>query len=67
MSRLFDLVRKMSGQQANISITRPYIAFFKGNYTHAAVLSQLVFWSSTKNIGEWFAQSSPQETRNTNK
>ena len=36
------------------------MSFFKGNYIHAAVLSQLVFWSSTKNIGEWFYKANEE-------
>ncbi len=60
MSRLFDVVRELSGQSANITISRPYISLFKGNYTHAAVLSQLVFWSSTKPQGEWFYKSNDE-------
>ncbi len=60
MSRLYDVVRELSGQSANISISRPYIAFFKGNYNHAAVLSQLVFWSSTKSKGDWFYKSNDE-------
>lgn len=60
MSRLFDVVRELSGQNANISISRPYISLFKGNYNHAAVLSQLVFWSSTKAKGDWFYKSNDE-------
>lgn len=60
MSRLFDVVKELSGQSANISIPRPYISLFKGNYNHAAVLSQLVFWSSTKAKGDWFYKSNDE-------
>ncbi|UTV28974.1 hypothetical protein [Photobacterium atrarenae] len=60
MARLFDVVRELSGQAAAISIPRPYIKFCEGNHTHAAVLSQLVFWSSTKADGEWFYKSNDE-------
>ncbi|MBE3936122.1 ATPase [Vibrio parahaemolyticus] len=60
MSRLFDVVKELSGQSANISIPRPYISLFKGNYNHAAVLAQLVFWSSTKAKGDWFYKSNDE-------
>ncbi|MBF4433228.1 ATPase [Vibrio anguillarum] len=60
MSRLFDVVREMSGHSASISIPRPYIKFCDGNHTHAAVLSQLVFWSSTKPNGAWFYKSNDE-------
>ncbi|MDF5166535.1 ATPase [Vibrio parahaemolyticus] len=60
MSRLFDVVRELSGQNANITVSRPYISLFKGNYNHAAVLSQLVFWSSTKAKGAWFYKSNEE-------
>jgi hypothetical protein len=60
MARLFDVVRELSGQSAAISIPRPYIKFCDGNHTHAAVLSQLVFWSSTKANGEWFYKSNEE-------
>lgn len=56
MTRLFDIVRARSGQSASISIPRPYIKLCEGNYTHAAVLSQLVFWLGTKPDGEWFCK-----------
>ncbi|BBM66330.1 hypothetical protein VA249_29760 [Vibrio alfacsensis] len=54
MARLFDVVQELSGQSSSISVPRPYIRFCRGNHTHAAVLSQLVFWSSTKRSGQWF-------------
>ena len=60
MARLFDVVRELSGQMAAISIPRPYIKFCEGNHTHAAVLSQLVFWSSTKADGEWFYKANDE-------
>lgn len=60
MARLFDVVRELSGQSAAISIPRPYIKFCEGNHTHAAVLSQLVFWSSTKASGEWFYKANDE-------
>ncbi|PNH99257.1 ATPase [Vibrio diazotrophicus] len=60
MARLFDVVRELSGQSAAISIPRPYIKFCEGNHTHAAVLSQLVFWSSTKPDGEWFYKANDE-------
>ncbi len=60
MARLFDVVRQLSGQAAAITIPRPYINFCEGNHTHAAVLSQLVFWSSTKPDGEWFYKSNDE-------
>ncbi|MEH0741168.1 ATPase [Vibrio cholerae] len=60
MARLFDVVKEMSGQSASISIPRPYIKFCEGNHTHAAVLNQLVFWSSTKPSGEWFYKANDE-------
>lgn len=60
MARLFDVVRELSGQGSVISTPRPYIKFCEGNHTHAAVLSQLVFWSSTKPNGEWFYKSNDE-------
>lgn len=60
MARLFDVVKEMSGQSAAISIPRPYIKFCEGNHTHAAVLNQLVFWSSTKPSGEWFYKANDE-------
>lgn len=60
MTRLFDVVRELSGQGSVISTPRPYIKFCEGNHTHAAVLSQLVFWSSTKPDGEWFYKSNDE-------
>lgn len=60
MARLFDVVRELSGHSASISIPRPYIKFCEGNHTHAAVLSQLVFWSSTKPDGEWFYKANDE-------
>ncbi|WP_019276403.1 hypothetical protein [Vibrio coralliilyticus] len=60
MARLFDVVREMSGHSASISIPRPYIKFCEGNHTHAAVLNQLVFWSSTKPSGEWFYKANDE-------
>lgn len=60
MARLFDVVRELSGQAAAISIPRPYIRFCDGNHNHAAVLSQLVFWSSTKPDGEWFYKANDE-------
>ncbi|GHW90028.1 ATPase [Vibrio cholerae] len=60
MARLFDVVRELSGQSSAISIPRPYIKFCEGNHTHAAVLSQLVFWSSTKANGEWFYKANDE-------
>ncbi len=60
MARLFDVVRELSGQSSAISIPRPYIKFCEGNHTHAAVLSQLVFWSSTKANGDWFYKANDE-------
>ncbi|KNH58012.1 hypothetical protein [Vibrio cholerae] len=60
MARLFNIVRELSGQSSAISIPRPYIKFCEGNHTHAAVLSQLVFWSSTKPNGDWFYKSNDE-------
>lgn len=60
MARLFDVVRQLSGQGSVISTPRPYIQYCEGNHTHAAVLSQLVFWSSTKPNGEWFYKSNDE-------
>lgn len=60
MARLFDVVRELSGQGMAISIPKPYIRLCEGNHTHAAVLSQLVFWSSTKADGEWFYKSNEE-------
>ncbi|MDC4168121.1 hypothetical protein LDP52_05175 [Photobacterium damselae] len=56
MARLFQAIRELSGNEANISIPRVYIRFCSGDLNQAAVLSQLVFWSgcaSSKNDG-WF-------------
>ncbi|EIA1766317.1 ATPase [Vibrio parahaemolyticus] len=60
MARLFEVVRELSGPAASISIPRPYIRFCDGNHNHAAVLSQLVFWSSTKPDGEWFYKANDE-------
>lgn len=60
MTRLFEVVRELSGHSSSISIPRPYIKFCEGNHTHAAVLSQLVFWSGTKSDGEWFYKSNDE-------
>ena len=46
MSNLFDLVSEFSGQKNSVSIPRIYIKLCGGDFTTAAVLSQLVFWSS---------------------
>lgn len=43
--RLFDIVREFSGQKNTVVIQRSYIRLMNGNYNHAAVLSQLIFWS----------------------
>lgn len=55
MSRLFNAIRELSGNEANISIPRVYISFCGGDLNQAAVLSQLVFWSgrSSRKDG-WF-------------
>ncbi|MFV0575980.1 MAG: hypothetical protein ACK5NC_11300 [Vibrio sp.] len=52
MSKAFKVIQAMSGNDA-IVIQRPYMEFCR-NYNQAAVLSQLVFWSSTKPNGGWF-------------
>ena len=46
MSNLFDLVSEFSGEKNSVSIPRIYIKLCGGDFTTAAVLSQLVFWSS---------------------
>lgn len=46
MSNLFDLVSEFSGQKNSVTIPRIYIKLCGGDFTTAAVLSQLVFWSS---------------------
>ena len=46
MSNLFDLVSEFSGQKNSITIPRIYIKLCGGDFTTAAVLSQLVFWSA---------------------
>ncbi|MBN6067449.1 hypothetical protein HYE54_12380 [Aggregatibacter actinomycetemcomitans] len=46
MSNLFDLVSDFSGQKNSVTIPRIYIKLCGGDFTTAAVLSQLVFWSS---------------------
>lgn len=58
MSRLFDVIRGLSGQNA-ISIQRPYIRLC-GDHTQAAVLSQLVFWSSKTTEGQLFYKSNKE-------
>ncbi|PSX20708.1 hypothetical protein C0W52_09350 [Photobacterium kishitanii] len=55
MSGLFNAIRELSGNEANISIPRVYIRFCKGDLNQAAVLSQLVFWSGrTTRTDGWF-------------
>ena len=46
MNNLFDLVSEFSGQKNSVTIPRIYIKLCGGDFTTAAVLSQLVFWSS---------------------
>ncbi|WP_318493818.1 ATPase [Photobacterium leiognathi] len=55
MSGLFNAIRELSGNEANISISKVYIRFCDGYLNQAAVLSQLVFWSekTTRKDG-WF-------------
>ncbi|HIF9388767.1 TPA: conserved phage C-terminal domain-containing protein [Photobacterium damselae] len=54
MQHLLELV----GQEANLSIPRSFVRLCSGSYIHAAVLSQLAFWSSksTRTDG-WFYKS----------
>lgn len=51
----YEIIRQFSGTRANISIPRVYIKFCEGNYNHASVLSQLVFWSDKGKAKDgWF-------------
>lgn len=51
----YAIIRQFSGTTANISIPRVYIQFCEGNYNHASVLSQLVFWSDKGKAKDgWF-------------
>ncbi|WP_318520658.1 hypothetical protein [Photobacterium leiognathi] len=55
MAGLFNAIRELSGNEANISIPRVYIRFCNGDLNQAAVLSQLVFWSGrTTRTDGWF-------------
>jgi uncharacterized phage protein (TIGR02220 family) len=55
---MYKLLSELVGQGANLSIPRVFIRMCKGNYNHAAVLSQLVFWSTkTSRTDGWFYKS----------
>lgn len=59
VSRIFEIVQAMSGQGNTITIPCPYLDFFAGDrqqHLLAAILNQLVFWSSGKSSLQegWF-------------
>ncbi|TGZ35353.1 hypothetical protein EQ875_01634 [Photobacterium damselae subsp. damselae] len=55
---MYRLLSELVGQEANLSVPRIFIRMCDGNYNHAAVLAQLVFWSnkSARKDG-WFYKS----------
>ncbi|WP_419207570.1 hypothetical protein ACN08S_05740 [Photobacterium leiognathi subsp. mandapamensis] len=55
---MYQLLSELVGQEANLSVPRVFIRMCDGNYNHAAVLAQLVFWSnkSARKDG-WFYKS----------
>nr|DAX64065.1 MAG TPA: hypothetical protein [Caudoviricetes sp.] len=64
MSNLFDLVSDFSGQKNSITIPRIYIKLCNGDFTTAAVLSQLVFWSSKGKRADGYFWKSYDEIAN---
>ncbi|OOE41381.1 hypothetical protein [Salinivibrio kushneri] len=52
------IIAELLGQGANLSISRIVVRMCEGNYTVAAVLSQLIFWSNrASQKGGWFYKS----------
>lgn len=64
MSNLFDLVSEFSGQKNSITIPRIYIKLCGGDFTTAAVLSQLVFWSAKGKRADGYFWKSYEEIAN---
>ncbi|CNI96500.1 hypothetical protein [Yersinia intermedia] len=65
MSRIFDVVKALSGQKNFIVIPSPYLDFFKGDqqaHLLGAILNQLVHWSGTESSSEdgWFYKKHEQ-------
>ncbi|TCL06864.1 replication protein 15 [Sodalis ligni] len=58
MSRIFDVIKSMSGQGNSITIPVPYVDFFAGDqqpHVLGAILNQLVFWSGKSDLNDgWF-------------
>lgn len=63
-NNLFNLVAEFSGQRNNISIPRIYIRLCQGDFFMAAVLNQLVFWSSKVQRADGFFWKSYEELAN---
>lgn len=55
---MYKILSALVGQEANLSVPRIFIRACSGNYNHAAVLAQLVFWSNkTTRTDGWFYKS----------
>ncbi|EKN6245292.1 replication protein 15 [Yersinia enterocolitica] len=65
MSRIFDVVKALSGQKNFIVIPSPYLDFFKGDpqaHLLGAILNQLVHWSGVESSLDngWFYKKHEQ-------
>ncbi|MEY4476244.1 MAG: hypothetical protein RL248_2011 [Pseudomonadota bacterium] len=65
MSRIFDVVKALSGHKNFIVIPAPYLDFFKGDpqaHLLGAILNQLVHWSGTESSRDngWFYKKHEQ-------